>query len=219
MEPTYNNFYDGHVIEVKKNKAYLFTKRIFDMICSTIAIIVLSPLLLIVAVLIKIDSKGPIFFKQKRCGKDGKEFSMLKFRSMLCNAEDYLDKLQNQNEQTGPVFKIKDDPRITKIGKFIRKTSIDELPQLFNIIKGDMSIVGPRPPIPTEVEQYTDYQKLRLSVKPGLTCYWQVMGRNSIGFDEWVKLDIKYIQERCVLLDLILIFKTFGVLLGDENAS
>jgi exopolysaccharide biosynthesis polyprenyl glycosylphosphotransferase len=219
MEPTYNNFYDGHVIEVKKNKAYLFTKRIFDMICSTIAIIVLSPLLLIVAVLIKIDSKGPIFFKQKRCGKDGKEFSMLKFRSMICNAEDYLDKLQNQNEQTGPVFKIKDDPRITKIGKFIRKTSIDELPQLFNIIKGDMSIVGPRPPIPTEVEQYTDYQKLRLSVKPGLTCYWQVMGRNSIGFDEWVKLDIKYIQERCVLLDLILIFKTFGVLLGDENAS
>lgn len=219
MEPTYNNVYDGRVIEVKENKAYLFTKRIFDIICSTIAIIVLSPLFLIVSILIKIDSKGPIFFKQKRCGKNGKEFNMLKFRSMVCNAEDLLDKLQDQNEQTGPVFKIKEDPRITKIGKFIRKTSIDELPQLFNIIKGDMSIVGPRPPIPTEVEQYTDYQKLRLSVKPGLTCYWQVMGRNSIGFDEWVELDIKYIQERCALLDLILIFKTFGVLFGDENAS
>jgi lipopolysaccharide/colanic/teichoic acid biosynthesis glycosyltransferase len=172
-----------------------------------------------VAVLIKLDSKGPVFFKQDRCGKDGKIFGMLKFRSMVMDAEEKLEELMDKNEQSGPVFKIKDDPRITKIGKFIRKTSIDELPQLFNILAGDMSIVGPRPPIPREVEQYDAYQRLRLTVKPGLTCYWQVMGRNSIGFDEWVELDVKYIQERNFWLDLKLIFKTFKVLVGDANAS
>ena len=138
---------------------------------------------------------------------------------MVHNAEELLDKLQEQNEQSGPVFKIKDDPRITKVGKFIRKTSIDELPQLLNILKGDMSIVGPRPPIPREVEQYTSYQMQRLLVKPGLTCYWQVGGRNEIGFDEWVELDIKYIEERSLWIDIKLIFKTVFVLFGDKTAS
>ncbi|HBM81114.1 MAG: sugar transferase [Clostridiales bacterium] len=202
-----------------KGSIYLFFKRLFDIVCSLFAIIILSPLFIVTAILIKLDSNGPVFFIQKRCGKGAKEFNMLKFRSMVCNAEELLDNLKEKNEQTGPAFKIKDDPRITRVGKFIRKTSIDELPQLFNILKGDMSIVGPRPPLPREVKQYGPYEKLRLAVKPGLTCYWQVMGRDSIGFDEWVKLDIKYIQDRNFWLDLKLIFKTFKVFFGDENAA
>ncbi|HBM81379.1 MAG TPA: multidrug MFS transporter [Clostridiaceae bacterium] len=203
----------------EENRTYLFFKRLFDLFCSFFALIILSPLFIIIAVLIKIDSKGPVFFSQARCGKGGKLFNMLKFRSMVCNAEDLLDGLKDKNEQDGPVFKIRDDPRITRIGKLIRKTSIDELPQLINILKGDMSIVGPRPPLPSEVKQYTDYQMLRLSVRPGLTCYWQVMGRNNINFDRWVRLDIKYIHERSFLVDLKLILRTFKVFLGDENAS
>lgn len=202
----------------EKSMLYETTKRIADIICSLLAIVVLSPLFLIIAAAIKIDSKGPVFFMQNRCSKDGKVFKMFKFRSMVIDAEDKLKYLQEKNEMTGPVFKIHDDPRITKVGRFIRKTSIDELPQLFNILKGDMSIVGPRPPIDKEVEQYNSYQMQRLLVKPGLTCYWQVMGRNNIDFDRWVELDLKYIKERSLLLDIKLIFKTFKVLFGDDNA-
>lgn len=202
------------------SKGYLILKRSLDIIGSLTGIILLSPIFIIVAILIKLeDPKGSIFFGQERCGKYINTFKMLKFRSMVHNAEEMLEKLQHLNEQTGPVFKIKDDPRITKVGKFIRKTSIDELPQLFNILKGDMSLVGPRPPIPREVEQYDEYQLQRLAVKPGLTCYWQVGGRNSIDFDGWVELDIKYIKERSILVDIKLIFKTFFVLFGDDNAS
>ncbi len=138
---------------------------------------------------------------------------------MVHNAEELLKHLQEQNEQTGPAFKMTDDPRITKVGKFIRKTSLDELPQLFNVLKGDMSLVGPRPPIPREVEQYNSYQKQRLLVKPGLTCIWQVSGRNNIGFDEWVEMDLEYIKNRNLLLDIKLILKTVKVLFGDSNAS
>ena len=201
-------------------KSYLVVKRIIDIIGSAIGIILLLPVFIIVSILIKLeDPKGKIFFGQERCGQYSKKFKMLKFRSMVYNAEELLKELQHLNEQTGPVFKIKDDPRITKIGKFIRKTSIDELPQLFNILKGEMSLVGPRPPIPREVAQYNDYQLQRLAVKPGLTCYWQVGGRNSIDFDQWVELDLKYIQERSTWVDIKLIFKTFFVLFGDDNAS
>ena len=207
-------------VNIRENKLYLFFKRVIDIVGSLCGLIILSPLFLIVAILIKLeDPKGKIFFSQKRNGLHGKTFNMYKFRSMVHNAEELLEQLQEQNEQTGPVFKIKDDPRITKIGKFIRKTSIDELPQLINILKGDMSIVGPRPPIPREVEQYTQYQMQRLLVKPGLTCYWQVGGRNEIGFDEWVELDIKYIEERNLWIDIKLIFKTVFVLFGDKTAS
>jgi exopolysaccharide biosynthesis polyprenyl glycosylphosphotransferase len=206
-------------VEAGGNGIYIFLKRLFDIICSMIGLVVLSPLFIATAIAIKLNSKGPVFFIQDRCGKDGRIFKMLKFRSMVQNAEDLLDSLKEKNEQTGPVFKIKEDPRITKVGRFIRKTSIDELPQLFNILKGDMSVVGPRPPIVAEVAEYNPYQRQRLLVKPGLTCYWQVMGRNKIGFDEWVELDIKYIQERSLWLDFILILKTFKVFLGDKNAS
>lgn len=202
------------------SKGYLILKRALDIICSLTGIILLSPIFIIVAVLIKLeDPKGSVFFGQKRCGQFTKPFKILKFRSMVHNAEEMLEELQHLNEQTGPVFKIKEDPRITKVGKVIRKTSIDELPQLFNILKGDMSLVGPRPPIPREVEQYDEYQLQRLAVKPGLTCYWQVGGRNSIDFDGWVTLDVKYIEERSTLVDIKLIFKTFFVLFGDDNAS
>lgn len=212
----------NELVELSNNvsKGYLILKRVIDIICSSIGIILLSPVFIIVAIIIKLeDPKGSIFFGQERCGQFTKQFKMLKFRSMVYNAEELLEELQHLNEQTGPVFKIKEDPRITKVGKFIRKTSIDELPQLFNILKGDMSLVGPRPPIPREVEQYDAYQLQRLAVKPGLTCYWQVGGRNSIDFDGWVELDVKYIRERSTWLDIKLIFKTFFVLFGDDNAS
>lgn len=207
-------------IEPKRGKLYLFLKRSLDIFASLAGLIVLSPLFIIVAFAIKIeDPKGSIFFSQQRCGKDNKLFPMYKFRSMVSNAEELLDELKEMNEMDGPVFKIKEDPRITKVGKFIRKTSIDELPQLLNILKGDMSLVGPRPAIPHEVAEYNEYQMQRLLVKPGLTCIWQVSGRNTIGFDEWVEMDLEYIKTRSFLLDVKLIFKTVGVLFGDENAS
>ena len=205
---------------VKESILYSVTKRLIDIVGSLCGIILLSPLFLIVAILIKLeDPKGKVFFAQERNGRYTKTFKMYKFRSMVHNAEDLLKDLMDRNEQTGPVFKINDDPRITKVGKFIRKTSIDELPQLFNVLKGDMSLVGPRPPIPHEVEQYNSYQMQRLAVKPGLTCIWQVSGRNNIGFDEWVEMDIEYIKTRNLWLDIKLIFKTVGVLFGDDNAS
>ena len=207
-------------IKVKDNRVYLFLKRSLDILASLAGLIVLSPLFLIVALAIKIeDPKGSVFFSQQRCGKDNKLFPMYKFRSMVSNAEELLEELKEMNEMDGPVFKIKEDPRITKVGKFIRKTSIDELPQLLNVLKGDMSLVGPRPAIPHEVAEYNEYQIQRLLVKPGLTCIWQVSGRNTIGFDEWVEMDLEYIKTRSFLLDLKLIFKTVGVLFGDENAA
>ena len=204
----------------KESILYSVTKRLIDIVGSLCGIILLSPLFLIVAVLIKLeDPKGKVFFAQERNGRYPKTFKMYKFRSMVHNAEELLKDLMDRNEQTGPVFKINDDPRITKVGKFIRSTSIDELPQLFNVLKGDMSLVGPRPPIPHEVDQYNSYQMQRLAVKPGLTCIWQVSGRNNIGFDEWVEMDIEYIKTRNLWLDIKLIFKTVGVLFGDDNAS
>ncbi len=207
-------------VEVNDSPLYLFAKRLIDIVGSLCGLILLSPLFIVVAVLIKIeDPKGKVFFGQVRNGKHPKTFKMYKFRSMVHNAEDLLQELMDKNEQTGPVFKITDDPRITKIGKFIRKTSIDELPQLINVLKGDMSLVGPRPPIPHEVEHYNEYQMQRLLVKPGLTCIWQVSGRNNIGFDEWVDMDIEYIRNRSLWMDIKLIFKTVGVLFGDDNAS
>ena len=216
IENIYNN---ANYTEYKKSKLYEITKRLMDILLSLIAIIFLMPIFIIVAIAIKIeDPKGKIIFTQERNGVYPTTFKMYKFRSMVHNAEELLEELNNQNELTGPVFKMKEDPRITKVGKFIRKTSIDELPQLFNILKGDMSLVGPRPPIPREVEKYTEYQLQRLSVKPGLTCIWQVSGRNSIDFEQWIELDLQYIRERSILLDIKLIFKTFFVLFGDKNA-
>ncbi|WP_300351659.1 sugar transferase [Clostridium sp.] len=201
-------------------KSYLICKRTIDLVASIFGLIVLSPLILIITILIKVeDPKGKVFFSQKRVGQNGKEFYMYKFRSMVSNAEELKEKLMAQNEMSGPMFKMKHDPRITKIGRFIRKTSIDELPQLINVLKGEMSLVGPRPSLPKEVAQFEPWMMERLEVKPGLTCYWQVMGRNDIGFQEWMKLDLKYVEERNTLVDIKLIIKTFFVLFGDKSAS
>lgn len=208
-----------YVDKYEKSNSYYIVKRIIDIVGSLCGLILLSPLLIITAIAIKLDSNGPIFFAQERVGQNGSIFKMYKFRSMVTNAEELLDKLKDKNEMSGPMFKIKKDPRITKVGHFIRKTSIDELPQLINVLKGEMSLVGPRPNLPREVIKFSDYQKAKLLAKPGLTCYWQVMGRNSIGFEKWMELDIKYVEERNTWVDIKLIFKTFGVLFGDENAS
>lgn len=210
--------YKEQWVEYKKSKVYIVVKRLIDILASLLGILCLSPLMIIVAVLIKIDSKGLIIFSQERVGKNGQIFKMYKFRSMVANAEEMLDRLKDKNEMSGPMFKIKEDPRITKIGKIIRKTSIDELPQLFNVLKGDMSLVGPRPNLPNEVAEFSSYHRKKLLVKPGLTCYWQVMGRNEIGFEEWMELDIKYLKERNLWIDIKLIIKTFFVLFGDKNA-
>ena len=205
---------------LEQKKGYEVVKRLIDIIISLIGIVLSSPIMLIVALMIKLeDPKGPIIFSQVRHGQYPNTFKIYKFRSMYVDAEQRLKELQHLNEQTGPVFKIKNDPRITKVGKFIRKTSLDELPQLFNVLKGDMSLVGPRPALPKEVEQYNEYQMQRLLVKPGITCIWQVSGRNNIGFDEWVNMDLDYIQNRSLLLDLKLIIMTIPALLGDDNAS
>lgn len=205
--------------ENKQNlRVYEIFKRIIDIIGAGLGLILLSPIIAIVACAVKVTSKGPIFFSQKRVGKNGELFEMYKFRSMVVNAEELKENLEDQNEMSGPMFKIKDDPRVTKVGKFIRKTSIDELPQLWNILKGDMSLVGPRPSLPKEVEQFDNWMFKRLSVRPGLTCYWQVSGRNNIDFEDWMKLDVKYVEERNIWIDIKLIFKTIFVLFCDKNA-
>ncbi|ALA53340.1 sugar transferase [Shouchella clausii] len=206
-------------IQINDSIGYLFIKRTLDIVASLIGMVVLFPSLVLVALLIKIeDPKGPIFFKQTRVGKDGKQFSMYKFRSMVSNAEDLLEDLLDNNEVSGLMFKMKDDPRVTKVGKFIRKTSIDELPQLLNVLKGDMSLVGPRPPLPREVAEYSTYHKQRLLVKPGCTGVWQVSARNSVGFEEMVKLDLEYMENRNIILDLKIIFKTAVILFIPNNA-
>jgi len=205
-------------IVVNGGKIYKFLKRAMDVVCSLLAIIVLSPIFILTAIAVKIEDGGSPIFSQTRVGKDGKFFRMYKFRSMCIDAERKLKDLQEQNEMDGLAFKIEKDPRVTKTGNFIRKTSIDELPQLFNILKGDMSIVGPRPPLGIEVYQYNDYQMQRLLVKPGLTCYWQCSGRSDMSFDEWIESDIKYIQERNLLLDIQLILKTIPAVLCSKGA-
>ena len=198
---------------------YEICKRIFDVLMSALALIILSPLFLITAVAVWLQDGGKPIYSQIRLTKGGKEFRMYKFRSMRVDAEALLDELMDQNEMTGPAFKMKDDPRITPVGRFIRKTSIDELPQLINIIKGDMSIIGPRPPLPREVAQYTEYQMHRLDVKTGLACYHECMGRSdSNDFDEGVESDLKYIRERSFWTDLKVIFLTIKVVLTGKGA-
>lgn len=206
-------------ITIYENPVYLAVKRCFDIVFSLLCIIVFTIPILFVMLLIVIDSPGasPIY-TQYRVGKNGRVFKFYKLRSMVPEADQMLDSLLDQNEMEGPAFKISNDPRITRVGRVIRKTCIDELPQLWNILKGDMSFVGPRPPLPREVEQYNDLQRNRLSVVPGLTCYWQIQpNRNSLTFDKWLELDLKYIEERNVKTDLMIIFKTVGAVLNMEG--
>lgn len=198
---------------------YEFFKRVFDIVMCSFALVVLSPIFIVVAIMIKLEDGGKVFYSQTRLTKNGKKFEMFKFRSMCPDADKKLDELMDQNEMEGPAFKIKDDPRVTKIGRIIRKTSIDELPQLVNVIKGDMSIVGPRPPLVREVEEYTPYHMHRLDVKTGLSCYRECYGRSNIrNFDEWVESDLKYIRERSMLTDIKVILLTIKVVLTGEGA-
>lgn len=200
---------------LRSHRRYWVLRRAQDIVFSLLALILLAPLALLISLAIVLDSPGDgAIFRQRRVGRDGKLFWLYKFRTMCPDAEEQLNELLSQNQMDGPVFKIKDDPRITRVGKFIRKTSIDELPQLWNILKGDMSIVGPRPALPREVEQYGDYEKQRLYVTPGLSCYWQIAPhRNDLSFEEWMDLDVKYVKERSFWVDWKIIFKTFKVCL------
>jgi len=196
----------------------LFIKRATDFAVCLIALIILAPVLLLTALAIKLSSPGPIFFKQERNGMNGRKFTLLKFRSMVVGAEKMQEELLALNEMDGPVFKIKNDPRITRIGSFLRKTSLDELPQLINVLKGDMSLVGPRPPIPGEVSNYETWQRRRLSMRPGITCFWQISGRNEIGFENWMKLDLEYIDNWSLWLDFKILLKTIPVVLFGTGA-
>lgn len=191
-------------------------KSILDFVISIMVLIILSPVILVISVLIKLDG-GPVFFLQKRTGLNGRQFFCYKFRTMVVNAESLQQALMCQNEQQGPVFKIKNDPRVTKIGRILRKTSLDELPQFINVLRGEMSVVGPRPPIPAEVKQYKRWQNRRLSMKPGITCIWQVSGRNNIPFDQWMKMDMQYIDTWSLKLDFIIILKTIRVVLTGDG--
>ncbi|WP_208256852.1 sugar transferase [Lactiplantibacillus plantarum] len=198
---------------------YRFIKRVFDFVASLLGLIILSPLFLLIAIAIKVeDPKGAVFYSQTRLGRGEVPFKMYKFRSMVSNADELLEKLLKDNEIDGAMFKMQDNPRVTKIGRFIRKYSIDELPQLLNVLQGSMSLVGPRPPLPREVEEYSDYDKQRLAVKPGCTGLWQATVRNSVGFDEMVKLDLTYISKRSVAFDVYILFKTVVIMFKPNGA-
>ncbi|HEY1958252.1 MAG TPA: sugar transferase [Polyangiaceae bacterium] len=208
-----------HYLSYRHKPFQLALKRAFDIAASSVAIALLSPLMIAIAVLVKLTSKGPILFKQERVGLYGRPFHMLKFRSMVVNAEELKAKLMAMNERSGPVFKMQRDPRVTALGRFIRKYSIDELPQFINVLRGEMTIVGPRPPVPREVLQYEAWQRRRLSVRPGITCVWQVSGRDEIGFEEWMYLDMQYIDNWSLGQDFQLVFKTVPVVLFGKGAS
>jgi len=201
------------------DNAALIVKRLMDIVISAGALVLLSPLLVATALAIKLDSPGPVFFRQRRVGLNGRTFMLYKFRSMINGAEQMLPQLLAQNEMNGPVFKLRHDPRITRVGKFIRRYSIDELPQLLHVLIGDMSLVGPRPPLPEEVERYGRKQRKRLSMRPGLTCIWQVSGRSSIpDFDQWAKLDLEYIDNWSLKKDIELLLKTIPAVLSGAGA-
>lgn len=191
------------------NPAYSACKRVVDSLVSALLLVLLSPVFLLLGLLVRVTSRGPVFYRWKVVGKDGRPFTGYKFRSMVSNADELKCRLMAQNEMTGPVFKVAHDPRITAFGAWMRRYSVDELPQIYSVLKGDMSLVGPRPPLQSEHAQFTEFQKQKLSVKPGITCLWQVNGRNRVrDFDEWVRLDLEYIQNWSLWLDFKILFKT-----------
>jgi exopolysaccharide biosynthesis polyprenyl glycosylphosphotransferase len=202
-----------------RDGAGLVLKRVFDVVVSGVALVAALPILLAAAAAIKLTSPGPVIFRQKRSGMNGRVFTLYKFRTMVANAEALKGDLQTRNEMDGPVFKIKNDPRVTRVGRVLRKLSIDELPQLWNVLRGDMSIVGPRPPIPTEVEKYERWQRRRLSMRPGITCIWQVSGRNTVDFKRWMEMDLEYIDNWSLALDLKILLKTIPAVLSSRGAS
>jgi len=197
---------------------YAFGKRLFDLTLCLLGLILLVPIFPLIALMIKLDSKGPIFYRQDRVGQNGNVFKFYKFRSMIARADEKSMALQKKNEQDGPIFKIKDDPRITSVGTFLRRSSLDEIPQILNVLRGDMSVVGPRPPLPSEVTAYKPWHRRRLEVKPGITCLWQISGRSQIGFDEWMRLDIEYIKTRSMFTDLVIFVRTIPAVIARRGA-
>jgi len=204
-------------INTPGNYLALQVKFIFDYVFAALILLISSPVIFLIILAIKLDDGGPVFFKQNRVGLNGRRFKCLKFRTMVPNAEELKAELMSQNEQEGPVFKIREDPRITRVGHFLRKTSLDELPQFINVLRGEMSIVGPRPPIPSEVKQYERWQRRRLSMKPGITCIWQVSGRNNIPFDQWMLMDLQYIDGWSLKMDFIILLKTLKVIVTGDG--
>jgi lipopolysaccharide/colanic/teichoic acid biosynthesis glycosyltransferase len=196
----------------------LAAKRVLDVVFSALLLVLVTPLVVVLAVLVKWTSPGPVFYHWKVVGKNGRRFTGYKLRSMVANADELKRQLEHRNEMTGPVFKIEEDPRITAVGSWMRRYSLDELPQLYSVLKGDMSLVGPRPPLFTEYERFTEYQKQKLAVKPGITCLWQISGRNRVSdFDEWVRLDLEYIRRWSIWLDLRILLGTCGAVLSGSG--
>ncbi len=202
-----------------RDEAALLVKRVFDVAASAFALLLASPVLALAALAIKLGPRGPVIFRQKRSGMNGRIFTLYKFRTMVEDAEALRDRLLARNEMDGPVFKIKDDPRVTGVGRILRRLSIDELPQLWNVLRGDMSVVGPRPPIPAEVEKYQGWQRRRLSMRPGITCIWQVSGRNEVDFRRWMEMDLEYIDRWSLALDFKILLKTIPAVLSSRGAS
>ncbi len=195
-----------------------YGKRLMDILASSLGLLVLGPLMLVLGILVKLDSRGAMFYRSRRCGQGGRVFWFYKLRSMYVGAEARRSELWHLNEADGPIFKVRQDPRITPVGRWLRRTSLDELPQLLNVLKGDMTLVGPRPPLPDEVGRYEPWQLRRLDVKPGLTCLWQISGRSRLGFDEWMRLDLDYIRRRSLGLDLQILVRTLPAVLSREGA-
>jgi exopolysaccharide biosynthesis polyprenyl glycosylphosphotransferase len=221
QEAVYSKEPAASIIELqvaRESRAYLAMKRATDFVVALFLLALFLPIIPIVAMLIRLDSHGPIFFRQKRIGKNGKTFNFYKFRSMVTGAENVIGALRPLSGVDGPIFKIKDDPRITHVGRFLRRSSLDELPQLINVLRGDMSIVGPRPNLPSEVSQYLPWQKRRLDVTPGITCFWQIAGRSHIGFQEWMRLDLEYVRKRSYITDLKIMLKTVPAVIARKGA-
>ncbi|MBN2071300.1 MAG: sugar transferase [Candidatus Krumholzibacteriota bacterium] len=204
--------------EIREDRFFTFFKRATDIIIAGLILLLFLPVIPVIVLLIKLDSNGAILFKQKRIGKGGREFDFYKFRSMLQGAESIIGHLRPLSGVDGPIFKLKEDPRVTRVGRFLRRSSLDELPQLLNVIKGDMSIVGPRPNLPSEVAHYLPWQKKRLEVTPGITCFWQITGRSHIGFHEWMRLDLEYIRKRSLVTDFKIMLKTIPAVIARKGA-
>ena len=209
---------DAGAIEFTEPFGYAVAKRAFDLAAGSFILLLLVPVIPLVAMMIRFDSEGPVFYRQDRIGKGGRRFKFYKFRSMRVNSDRMRAELESKNELAGPVFKMKNDPRVTSVGQFLRRSSLDEIPQIFNVLKGDMSIVGPRPSLPGEVERYEAWHRRRLEVKPGITCLWQVAGRSHVEFDEWMRLDIEYMSRRSLRTDFIIFLKTIPAVIARRGA-
>ena len=211
---------DGAAPEVviREGLPYRISKRVFDLVVSSVALILLVPIIPLIAVMIKLDTPGPVFFRQQRVGRRGRPFAFYKFRSMFVDADERKNEVEALNEQDGPVFKVRSDPRVTNVGRFLRRSSLDEIPQIFNVVKGEMSIVGPRPPLPSEVLRYQPWHRRRLEVTPGITCLWQISGRSHLSFNEWMRLDMEYLKQRSLRADLLIFIKTIPAVIARKGA-